>query len=44
MGFYDTQSSPHVVTTLRANPHRYVCDNLYVVWGSYNVSMYTLCY
>jgi len=33
----DTQSSPHVVTTSKANPHRYVCDKLCVGWKAHNI-------
>jgi len=33
----DTQSSPHAVTTSKANPHRYVCDKLCVGWKTHNI-------
>jgi hypothetical protein len=38
----DTASSPHVVTTSKANPRRYVCDKQCVGWKSHNICAHTI--
>ena len=38
----DTQLSPHVVTTLKANPHRYICDKYCVGWKVHNICAHSV--
>ena len=33
----DTGSSPHVVTTLKVNQRRYVCDKQCIGWKTHNI-------
>ena len=38
----ETSSSPHVVTTAKINPRRYVCDKQCIGWKTYNICAHCL--